>query len=620
MTGINEVSLRQIENLKDIELSELLHTLLNCEGTRHIPGNFAASVPFNITTADAGSDGRAQWTGTQASTPHLPKQYCIFQNKATTLIPSACYEEILEKQAKAGDPRKLKAEIEKVIKADGAYILFTNIALNDTQKTERIQKFREAIRDAGHTNHNTCTIAVYDANYNKDWTNQYIAAILKVQQFNGITRPVAFRTWKEIGQDIREKETTYRPNTDLSTAMAAIRSGIMNDKVYRVHGHSGLGKTRFIYETFRPVDTAVAGLSDMFVYFDVEATGKLNDVAGYIISHRDKQHGIEIIDNCDAATHIKLSALIKPHEGLKLITVGLDDSREIVDPKIRLIRDNQKGLVQEIIDEKLDKTHTQADREYLGTVCEGYPWMAVRFSEEVSRIGLSELYNYPVESLIKKLLFDHNQENDEDHDVIRACSVFSSFGFLDDSFQYLINSQLVDTLQKQMDFIREEIYDGAISDTKFREICNRYKEKDIIERKSVYYAVKPTVLAINLAASWLKATSPQKVISILEKLQGAQMDTKFLERLSDLDQIDKAKDLVGQLWGTDGFFGKAEVLKSAWGSLLFRHVVEVNPVETMNTLSFAFGQMPVNDLKVETASRRNLDWALEKLAFRKTTF
>ncbi|SJZ84633.1 hypothetical protein [Sediminibacterium ginsengisoli] len=619
MAGINETSIEQIENLKDIELSELLHTLLHCEAAKYIPGSFTVSVPFNITTADAGSDGRAQWSGTTLNTPYLPKQYCIFQNKATVLGPADCYDEILVKEVK-GNPRKLKGEIEKVVTADGCYILFTNRPLTDTQKNDRISKFREAIRDAGHKSYDKFHIDIYDANVIKDWTNQYITAILKVQRYNNMTRPLSFRIWEEFGQDIREKETTYQLNDQLAKSISSIRAGILEQKVYRIHGHSGLGKTRFIYETFRPVNSEVESLKNLSVYFDADHVENLDEVVGYIISHRDKQNGIIVIDNCTASSHIKLSAIIKPYNGLKLITVGLDDDREINDRKIKLIRDNQKDLILEIIDEKLKQTHTLSEREYLASVCEGYPWMAVRFSEQVSRLGLTELNKYPIDSLIKKLLFEHNQRNDEDYDIIRACSVFSSFGFLDDSFQSLINDQLADTLQKQMDFIREKIYDGSITDSKFREICNKYKEKDIIEKKSVYYSVKPTVLAIHLSASWLMTTSPRKVIDILEKLQKVQLDTRFLERLSELDQIDKAKDLVGQLWGMDGFFGKAEVLKSEWGSLLFRHVVEVNPIETMNSLTFAFGQMSITELRSETASRRNLVWALEKLAFRKTTF
>ena len=95
MAGLNEITLDQIENLKDIELSQLLHHLLHCEASKFIPGHFTVSVPFNITTADAGSDGRAQWSEIPLRTPKLLNQYCVFQNKATDLIPSKCYEEIL---------------------------------------------------------------------------------------------------------------------------------------------------------------------------------------------------------------------------------------------------------------------------------------------------------------------------------------------------------------------------------------------------------------------------------------------------------------------------------------------------------------------------------------------
>lgn len=619
MAGLNEITLDQIENLKDIELSQLLHHLLHCEASKFIPSHFTVSVPFNITTADAGSDGRAQWSGTPSRTPKLLNQYCVFQNKATDLIPSKCYEEILEKEV-AGQPRKLKAEIEKVVKADGCYILFTNRAIVDDGKQERIAKFRKAIEDSGHVNHATFEMAVYDANEIKDWANQYLSAVILVQKFNGITRPLGFRTWDELGPDIKEKDATYQPNVELTDAIAAIRAGILTEKIYRIHGHSGLGKTRFIYETFRPANPVAEGLKNLFVYFDAELTNKIDDVIDYIMSHREKQSGVIVVDNCEVSTHLKLSGLIKPYEGIKLITIGLDDSREVTDRKIKLIRDNQKEVVQQIIDERLGKTHTLADRQYLSSVCEGYPWMAVRFSDQVSKLGLNELHNYPIDTLIKRLLFDHGEQNDLDYDVIRACSVFSSFGFLDDSFQFVINKQLVDTLQKQMDFIREEIYDGTISDTKFRSICKRYKDKDIIEKKGVYYSVKPTVLATHLAATWLKETSPQKIIAILEKLKNAQLDTKFIERLTDLDQIDEAKELVGKLWGTGGFFGSAEVLKSEWGSLLFRHVVEVNPVETMTTLSYVFGSLSTEELRSEMASRRNIVWALEKLCFRKETF
>ncbi len=474
MPGINDVTLSQIETLSDIQLSMLLHKLLHCEATNYIPGHFTVSVPLNITTGDGGSDGLAAWNNGPASTPKLTSRYNIFQNKATTLFPGDCYEEILQKKEKR-KPRKLKSEIEKVVTAGGSYILFTNIAIVDKGKTDRTEKFRLAIKDAGHANHASFLIDVYDANTIKDWTNQYLSAVLLVQSFNSMTRPLGFRTWEELGPDIKERDTPYQLIAELTDAMDAIRTNIMDEKIFRIHGHSGLGKTRFLYETFRPATQVVEGLKNIMVYYDVELTEKLTDVIEYIISHREKHNGIIVVDNCDTVSHRKLSHVIKSQGNLRLITIGLDDDTTIEDRKIKLIRDNQRDLVRNIITGKLATTHTTSDIEYLNSVCEGYPWMAVRFSDQAKRLGIDKLHTYSIEELIQKLLFEHTSANNLEYNVIRACSVFSSFGFLDNSFQSLINKDLAKTLQEQMDFIRTEIYDGTITDSDFREICDIYK-------------------------------------------------------------------------------------------------------------------------------------------------
>ena len=127
-------------------------------------------------------------------------------------------------------------------------------------------------------------------------------------------------------------------------------------------------------------------------------------------------------------------------------------------------------------------------------------------------------------------------------------------------------------------------------------------------------------MAIHLAANWLTVTPPDRIRILLEGLNARKLEEKFLERFSDLDQLDKAKDIVKDLWGPGSFFGSAEVLNTSWGSLLFRYVVEVNPKETMKSLENAFFNLKKDDLLKVAAGRRNLVWALEKLCFRKETF
>jgi hypothetical protein len=217
-------------------------------------------------------------------------------------------------------------------------------------------------------------------------------------------------------------------------------------------------------------------------------------------------------------------------------------------------------------------------------------------------------------------LFSRNDEEKVEYNVIRACSVFSTFGFLDDELRLILNNEHKESLKKQMEFIRMNIYDGEISESSFYEICQKYKGEDIIEKRGTQYIVKPIILAINLASDWLLNTPPDKIISILEALKGSPLSTKFVERLKDLDQLDKAQSIVNELWGPNSPFGSAEVLNTEWGSLLFRYVVEVNPLATSKALNSAFSNFSKEEIKNIKVGRRNLVWALEKLCFRKETF
>lgn len=211
MYSLNEVTIDHIQQLKDIQLSQLLHLLLRTEATSNVLEGWDVSVPFNITTGDAGSDGKMRWTGNPPRTANIPNKFTIFQNKATELIPSKCFEEMLETE-KAGQPRKLKAQIKQLVEANGCYILFTTQPLVDKGKEERIKEFRRAIAEAGHANAATIQIEVYDANRIKDWVNQNIETVLFVQQCNGITRPAKFVTWEELGLGLQAKETPFQTN------------------------------------------------------------------------------------------------------------------------------------------------------------------------------------------------------------------------------------------------------------------------------------------------------------------------------------------------------------------------------------------------------------------------
>jgi hypothetical protein len=614
---INQIEIEHIDRLNDVQLTKLLHSLLQIELKKNgIDGS--VFVPFNITTGDGGDDGRVQWSDEKEKTKWLKNRFCLFQNKATPLGPKACYEEIL-KPIEKGKQRKLKDRVKELVCSDGCYVLFINKNLNTQLKQERIDKFREAIKDSGFANYDTIQIEVYDTNSIKDWVNENIGTVSLVQEFNGITRP-GFRLWEQWKITLEGANTPYQKNEIIEQHTQNIYESLEQKRPIRIIGHSGLGKTRLVLEAFRKktTDPNIEALQRQLVYFEIGINGSLQDLSNYILSHTD-QEGILVVDSCDEEAHKVLSGLINSMGKFHLISIDIASTTQ-EETSFKLEREHQRDIVKGIIDEKLGESHSQNDRDYLNNICEGYPWMAVRFCDSIQRNGIADFSSNLPKDFINRLLFSRNDEEKVEYNVIRACSVFSTFGFLDDELRLILNSEHKESLKKQMDFIRTNIYDGDISESDFYEICQKYKGEDIIERRGTQYIVKPTILAINLASDWLLNTPPDKIISILEALKGDTLSTKFVERLKDLDQLDKAQNIVHELWGPNSPFGSAEVLNTEWGSLLFRYVVEVNPVSTAKALRSSFGNLSKEEIGNIKTGRRNLVWALEKLCFRKETF
>lgn len=619
MYSINQTTIIHVARLDERQLGSLLLLLLKLEASSNNIPDPEISLPENEKSKDGGIDGHIKWVNGPNATTFLKKNWTGFQNKATELSPAECKAEMLLPEV-TGQPRKLKPEIEKLVDADGSYVLFIKQPLNSSLIAARITKMREALKEAGKSNYATMDIQVYDGNAIKEWTNKYASAVDMLLGFSGVTKPSGFKSWEAVARDKKTYLHSYQTDPTLSGHIKILRDGLDTTQVIRIIGHSGIGKTRMVLEAFRNVDKQTELLNAQFVYCDVAVENQYGILHGYIQSHRSHQSGIIVVDNCDQDRHIALAELINAEGELKLVTIGYDDSNAVTDSKIRLDRREQKQLVREIVNQELGGNYLPQDIDYVATLCEGYPWMAVRYCDIIKKNGITEFDKFFEEGAIEKLIFGLKKPDKAAYNLLRACAVFSAFGFTDDSFATVINETHRKSLQAQMEFIRTKVYDDVVSSTQFRETLQTFKNEDIIEQRGMYYVVKPTVLAIQLAAQWLTVTDFSKIREIIEELKTVNLEKRFLERLTNLDQLDKAKDIVEELWGISSPFGSAEVLNTEWGSLLFRYVVEVNPESTLQSLLHAFGNWSKAELFNIVDARRNIVWALEKLIFRNETF
>ncbi|MDF2454431.1 MAG: hypothetical protein K0R51_424 [Cytophagaceae bacterium] len=618
----NSVTIKHIKSLEDSELCLLLDLLLHAEAASCNLQSCVISVPQNINVTDGGEDGRITWEGLPLTTDKIKNQFTIFQCKATKMSAQDCYDEIIIQDDGSG-LIKLKPQIEEVVKKNGSYILLTTQPLTSKIITPRIASIRKAIRDARHANFDSFKILLYDANIICQWVNKYTAAVTFVQKCNDISRPNSFRTWEEWQRDMPGANIPFQSNDILEEYINNIRDTIETDKVVRVIGPSGLGKTRLVLEVFRDdkQNSKILDLQRQLIYCDLGLTD-VEKISDYIISHRETQSAIFVLDNCIESSHIVLSHLVNSVGNFKIITIDFDSgtSERSV---IMLDRNNQKDIVKKIVQDIFKDSLTSTQKELIAEISEGFPQMAIMFSESVKADGWDERNNELPEDYLTKLIFARQDKSNYDYHVIKACSVLSSFGFVNDTLKFLSEPEQAN-LKKQSEYVRLKIcgsFEGReVTDRDFYRICEKYRKYNIIEQRGRKIMVKPTPLAMNLAAKWWLETSSDFIKEILIELKDDELGLKFVERMRELDHMDKAKSIVKELYGVGGPFGTAEVLNTKLGSLLFRYVVEVNPEVTVQALNKAIESLDKAEIFNLKEGRRNLVWALEKLCFRKETF
>jgi hypothetical protein len=194
-----EADAEQISRLSSLKLVELMKRLLLAECQLvNIPLR-ASSVPLQITVADAGEDGRVEWTGGVDSTDYFPARYCIFQSKAQNITEARITAEVLKKPR--GGPAKLNDALTDVLSRKGAYVVFCSHAFTG-QKIKKLRKaILAAIRAARKRPSRETFIEIYDANRIADWVNTHPPVALWLATLQRRRTLAGFKSHESWGRD-----------------------------------------------------------------------------------------------------------------------------------------------------------------------------------------------------------------------------------------------------------------------------------------------------------------------------------------------------------------------------------------------------------------------------------
>lgn len=614
MSSINSITFKDVKLFNDEQLTEILKHLLETESRTELIKFPEIDVALNITTGDGGEDGRIEWNDCADRTKNIPHRFSFFQCKATVLPPKECYSEICISDDKGS--KSLKSQVQEVIDENGCYILFTNQALNKKQKSKRIDRFHSAISDCGFKIFPKKNICIYDAVRIATWINEYTSAVIIAKEFIGRPKPINFLSFETFTKYI-EPTTNFVANENIAAHFDLIKNQLLEKNWVRLIGHSGLGKTRLIHEFLGTDDFYIRHLKSQSVYLDLGATATLEQLISFM-GGAGNQEGLLIIDNCNESNHSVIIQLQRI-TNFKIITVDFDSSNFSGD-YIKLDRSNQESIVRGIITERLSHLGVSGQQiETLVSKCEGYPSMAILICDSIEKKNDLPSLILP-EQTISKLIFDREEKNVMEYELIMACSIFSKISFESDGYFEIIGEKHRAQIVEQTNLIIDIFLEGKVSYKDFHRICKKFLRKQVMEHRGGYIFVKPSPLAIELATHWWIDVPASTKLEILKRLETSNLLLFVCERLKALDRVDSAKETVERLWGRGRPFATAEVLNTSMGSLLFRHVVEVNPIACTDTLISIFSNKNESEILQFREGRRNIVWALEKLVFRKETF
>lgn len=570
---------------KEIELlgpgfAAFVNSLLAAESARADLGGEQLRTGSRDNVADGGVDAHLV---SSTRTRWLPEGDTAWQFKSGDLQPARCKTE-LRGASWARD----------LVTSGASYRLVLGAALGGA----KIERRRDALIEVAVAEGllgpgEEERIQVLDADHLARWASEF-PAISQTPELRGMVPQILpFNLWAET----RRHQSSWVGDDDRNEVVESIRQAVTGHEhvELRVAGPSGVGKTRLVMEALR-----TETLGPLVAYVD-DAEGL--DASMMSMLATGDYHAVLVVDECTPKTHERLAARLLEGRPLRLLTIG--EHREERGYPLRCPIWVVPGMPQEALHEFLNTNHpglsSEARRLVAGHVGGNVRYAAVLADRVLNSDGET------VAELIKSgdlsELLALEVPDGDGFFFSQALALPERFGF---------EGGLEDELKAIAAFV-------GTSDDRLRVVVQELEERGLIEAHGRYRAVAPDPLATYLAAHAWQTWGPRILTELLPAL-GSAMRTSIFRRAASLGRYEPVRAQFVSLLGDPQLFGSLQSIEERNTSELLLHLAVVAPNETMDHLSAVVGQHTSAELRGMENSRRNLVWALEKLAWHSATF
>ena len=567
--------------------------LLWAEAWRLGPGTCKVNVPSEIHVPDGGIDA------TVDTSPLVTQSDIIASGKNGYQIKSGANFEPWQDGAiraelfrKAPPSREnLRESIRACFDADGTYVLVcTGIdRLVDNKQRKAYNHIKEYLKKCDYPHPK---VEVWSRNNLIGFLNLFPSLALHVNGRGG----AAFQTHNSWSRDANMR-VPFFPGQSQNELIGNIQNELRrnDDTVHvRVLGEPGIGKTKLVLEATKPDD-----LSPLVIYCSASQFRE-SDLMNQLLRDDNQFSTVLVIDECNPDSRSYIWDKLR-YRGprIKLVTIYNDyeeksggityyDTPPLEDEQIRNIIIHEYQI-------PVDQANRWAD------LCDGSPRVAHVIGQNLLN-NPEDLLKPPStvniwERYIVGRASPDSQEVKDRRRVLRHIALFKRFGH-------------ERSVVREAEAIAQK---AGIEWNKFQEIVGDLKNRKILQGEFTLY-ITPKALHIKLWTEWWDIYGRGFDLEEFKQGLGPELLEWFYEMFQYAAESEAASRIVEDLLCPNGPFQNDENLKTRLGSGFFLALAEANPKSALRCLMRTIGTWDQETLLHFTEGRRNVVWALEKIA------
>ncbi|KQW05600.1 hypothetical protein ASC66_11505 [Leifsonia sp. Root4] len=571
--GPFSVDAAKINALGGTYFGAFINRLLTMEIARAGMAGSTLEITYIQNLGDGGVDAglrRAQ------ATRWIPEGDSAWQLKAGDLTPADCKAEL-----------RGAGEALAILRAGGKY----RLVLGASRTAKMIAARRKALRDEAvalsiHVDDDT--FEVFTADTLATWAEDHPALAVD-PILGGIgTSSMTFEDWT---QAVPSTRTIWATSDERDKIIGVLRDAITTgtQRDLRVEGVSGVGKTRLVLEALR------GQLYESLVVYVPAADQFHAPLLKHLAS--DGRTAIVVIDECDRKQHEVLTSALVAGSTTTLITIGEPTSTVLRSSAITL-----PGMDDNAMESLLALNAGELSYEARRVVIEvaaGNVDYALQAADAIGRnptsagsyITVDDVKTFIVDEFPKGNLFVASM----------ALALFSRFGHDGE-------------VAVELTTIAEGL---GVPETDLRLAARELDSNSLMSRQGRYRSVGPFPVAVYLAkAGWDHFGG--RIVSDLMPTLGAEILERLFRRAADIGEFDIAVSAVSSMLPLGGTL--AGLAATGGTRVLLSHFAVIAPVEVSDRLGALLDNATDADLREHDAVRRDIVWALGKLAWHSDTF